>query len=182
MSTNFDSNHYCSNESGFTLVELMIAISIIMIMGWVVSPALTTMSYSNDLITTERSIRNALNNAKTLARLQQPGTNLIVCPIETSTSRNCIDSVIWQHWMIWADSDDNGVVNNIEVFATYSARPNIRVSISQSPLEFSTQGLLDSSRVITLTVPKSTGDSSVQCLRFTFRSFSIFEDTIQTNC
>lgn len=91
---------------GFTLVELMITLSVVSILALIATPSLSRMIASQRMST---SI-NELVASITLARSEAiKSSNLvIVCSNTTAAPRLCSGSTNWsQGWLVWVDRNNN---------------------------------------------------------------------------
>jgi type IV fimbrial biogenesis protein FimT len=74
-------------EIGFTLVELMITLSVLCLLLVVAAPSFRTMILNNRLNANSESLVNALNYARSTALYQ--AMNVVVCPFVTENSTAC---------------------------------------------------------------------------------------------
>ena len=72
---------------GFTLIEILISITVLAILLVLVLPSFKTMLMNNRVLAEEDAIANSLNYARNIALSQ--GINAVTCPIGTQGSSTC---------------------------------------------------------------------------------------------
>jgi type IV fimbrial biogenesis protein FimT len=101
---------YNRRSFGFTLVELMITLSVVSILALIATPSLSR------IIADQRMSAhiNELIASITLARSEaiKASNSVIVCSNTTATPKSCSGSTDWsQGWLVWVDRNNSGTVN-----------------------------------------------------------------------
>ena len=95
---------------GFTLLELMITISILLISMSLAVPALGSFIYNQRLRSDSARLHMDLLFARTMAVNQ--GQQIVVCPVESTPAdkllRSCSEEPIWEHgWLLFIDANND---------------------------------------------------------------------------
>lgn len=91
---------------GFTLIELMVTISIAGILMAIAVPNFQTFMQNSRITTQANEFLTALNYARSEA--VKRGVTVTVCP--SSSPSTCAASTNWaQGWLVFVDADSNGV-------------------------------------------------------------------------
>jgi type IV fimbrial biogenesis protein FimT len=97
--------HSTFDSRAFTLVELVITLSIAGILALLAVPAITGFVQSNRLATLTNELITDFNTARSEAIKR--GTQAIVC--ESTNGTSCTSTGSWnQGWIVFADVDDSG--------------------------------------------------------------------------
>ena len=106
MSSSVSNNHSLSPYiAGFTLIELVISITVLAILLVLTLPAFQTMVMNNRVSSETDSLANALNYARNVAVSQN--INVTVCPFGAASSTTCGNS--WQNGWIVVSKPTAGV-------------------------------------------------------------------------
>jgi len=103
-------NPYSFNQ-GFTLVEMMVAVSIIAILGSIGIPAFNNMLLSHRMATESNLFLTALHLARTES-IKRNG-RVVVC--KSVSGDACAEEGNWQQgWIIFVDTNNNANIDNDE--------------------------------------------------------------------
>lgn len=95
-------------NKGFTLIELMVTISIVGIMAAIAVPNFTTFIQNSRIVAQANDLVTSLNYARSEAVKRWQG--ITVCP---GTAAGCSNSANWSNgWVVFVDNDANGVPDN----------------------------------------------------------------------
>ncbi len=143
-------NDTMKNQAGFTLVELMITVAIVMIVMSIAVPSFTT-TIQNNRITTQT---NKLISALHLARMEaiHRGTSVSICA--SSNQSSCSGSNDWSvGWIVYEDSLTSGTtttVNDvIRVWGSLDGNPSVTASNNAKFIRYQANGTLGAGRTIT---------------------------------
>lgn len=118
-------------EYGFTLLELVIVISIAMILVSVGIPSYQQVSEQNKLATETNNFLVSLNLARSesVKRSRQVAVCKSADPMASSPA--CVSSGGWeQGWVVFIDTDRDGVIDTTETVINVQARLNGKVEIA----------------------------------------------------
>lgn len=148
------------NQSGFTLVELMITIVILAVLLGLGLPSFQGVMRSNRIATTTNELTASLSLARNEAikRAQWAG----VCPSSAGTA---CDGADWASgWLVWADSNGDGALGAGEDVLRFAAgRGGIVAGGAAAAVVFDARGrrMAAADQVITLR-PDECGDQPLQ--------------------
>src|SRR3569833_4532748 len=95
---------------GFTLVELLVTISIATILVTLAVPSFSDFVKNNRMITQPTDFVTAMNVARSEAIRR--GTRITLC--KSSDGAGCVSGRNWeQGWIVFVDDDGDGAVNNV---------------------------------------------------------------------
>lgn len=106
--------------SGFTLIELIVAIAVLAIMIALAVPSFTSLINGNRLTANA----NELVASVQLAKMESLRRNLRVAVCESNDGATCTDGDEWGQWITIADSDRNGAYDQV-----------LRVSVAEPSLQ-----------------------------------------------
>lgn len=102
---------------GFTMIELMVAISIIAILGMLAVPAVNGVMLSSRLT----GGANSFLASALLARSEAIKRNAVVRLCRSSSRTSCATSGGWeQGWIVFKDTNGNGAVDNADDLILHS--------------------------------------------------------------
>ena len=85
-------------QSGFSLIELMVAVAIIAILAGVAAPSFLNMVAQNRLSSQTNDLSGAVQFARSEAiKRNQPIT---LCRAASATATECADGADWVHWIV----------------------------------------------------------------------------------
>ena len=152
------------NAAGVTLIELMIALSIVAVLTTMALPSFGKLMQS----TASRSARSALSVSINQARIgaAMRSRQVVVCPSANQT--DCGRNLRWQHgWISFIDSNQNGEHDAVEeLIGVAQAQPSGVAIVSTSGrhrIRYQADGSSDGSN-LTLTVCDRRGAQSATTL------------------
>lgn len=99
-------------ERGFTLIEMLVTLSIAAIMLTIAVPSFRIFLLNTRITSQTNDFVLALASAKSEA--VKRGVNVTVCPRNTNTA--CLASTTWDTgWLVFVDNDGGGTVNGADV-------------------------------------------------------------------
>lgn len=109
-------------QSGFNLVELMIALAVAAILMGLALPSFTQMVYKNQMVSASNDLVSALQLARTEAVTR--GRNTGMC---ASNGSSC--GTNWsQGYAIWVDKDRNGASSSDEIIKFFDNSPSLNMT------------------------------------------------------
>jgi type IV fimbrial biogenesis protein FimT len=110
--------HPLSNETGFTLIELIVTISIVGVLAALAIPSFTSTITSNRLTTATNQVVSALNLARSEA--VKHGTTVIVTELNTNACTNPSATAQWEGgWDVYIDINGNGSCDSKELIKSF---------------------------------------------------------------
>lgn len=154
-------------SSGFTSIELLVALAVAAILLGVAVPSLRVFSANNHVVSASNSIVSGLNFARFTAITQ--GEDITICPSENGTS--CSDNHWHSNWIVFIDSDGNSVPAATEILKTAAIDAGVEATGSGTPIVFTPTGrtTLGSDAVITSCFEDS--DVPARCIDITVSAF-----------
>lgn len=117
-----------NSQKGFTLIELIATVAIVMIIATAGVPSFSTALRNGALTATVNDLVGALNLARSEAVKRRVPTRLC----KSSDGVSCATITDWEAgWLVFADTDRNGVPATTEILRVYPALDNsytLRVS------------------------------------------------------
>lgn len=142
-------------HTGFTLVELMITLSLVAIMAAMAVPSFTGFIANNRLAAQANELVASLNLAR--SESIKRNTRVTVCP--TSTGTGCGGT--WgQGWLVFVDAGNPGVVDVGDAILRVgdAVSADMGLTTTASPVMFQSIGLTTQS-TFTLTATNCTGNN-----------------------
>ena len=152
------------NERGFTVLELLVSITIAAVLLSVATPNFTETIQNNRMVTQLNEAHAAISRARSEAIRRN--TNVTICSSSNGTSCHRHDNH-WHHgWMAFVDSDADGNPDGEEVllFRGKLEAKNRLVSSVDAPIIFSSSGLARSGAGTTLELCDKRGPSDARAL------------------
>jgi type IV fimbrial biogenesis protein FimT len=126
MTYRLSPNHTSKNVSGFTLVELMITVSIAAILLGIAIPSFTDTIKSNRLTTQANDFVTALNFARSEA--VKRGYQVTLC--KSTDGATCVTTGNWaQGWVVFADQDNDLVFDVGETLLRVQGSAQAQISM-----------------------------------------------------
>lgn len=128
----------CRRESGFTLIELVVALTVIAIMLVLAVPSFTTTINTNRLAALSNDVIASMQTARMEAIRR--GVRVVACRSDNGTS--CSAGARWTGWIVFVDPDRNNAPN--------AAADILRRDTVKPPLQLWTSSRIsgDGSRVV----------------------------------
>lgn len=144
-------------QSGFSLIELMVAVAIVAILASIATPSLTDMLAQNRLSTQVNDLIGAVNFARSEAIKRNQ--NISLCRTSSADSMGCADGGTWSHWIVVT-----GAGNVLRRGSVSGAGSTLTVSstLDSARLTFASSGLstaLDAANTLTVCTPRSDRDN-----------------------
>ena len=118
-------------QAGFTLIEIMVVISISLILLTTALPSLMGMIKNSRLVTLHNELVSDLSLTRSTA--VNSGGNAIICAANVSADQCLGEGTDWIHgWLVFGDADDDGRVDADEVIISVKAGLNADVKLVSS--------------------------------------------------
>ncbi|UNK56707.1 GspH/FimT family pseudopilin [Pseudoxanthomonas daejeonensis] len=146
-------------QSGFTLVELMIAIAVLAVLLGLALPSFQASMRSNRVATTSNEILASLSLARTEAIRGLGAAG--VCP--SADGLNCVSTTDWAGgWTVWRE--DRGAGGVVRTVVRY-IQPKQRMAVTgpEAGVQFTTQGRSDTGAEQFDVAPSDT-DTPARCV------------------
>jgi type IV fimbrial biogenesis protein FimT len=144
------------DHSGFTLLELMVVLSILAIITGLAAPSFTNSVKNNALLSQSTELKNLIQFSRSQAMM-----NASTVIVQTRDGTNAWNG---KEIIAWRDVDNDSVIDDAEVIRSYKTNASISLdvlvgAVAQSEVSFSGLGLLNSSQNIQMSLCDSrTGE------------------------
>ena len=135
-------------SSGFTLVELMVTVSIIAIVAAVALPSMGWMAnaarldgQADEMVTTMQMAR---------AEAVRRNARMTVCG--TTNGTTCASGTTWTRWIITGRDNVSGTT---DVIRDTTASGDVQVTGPSAGIVFRPSGIIDSAQTVTVCIPKN---------------------------
>ena len=96
--------------SGFTLIELMIGLVVLVVLIAIGVPGMQSMIHSSRLSSAANEVSGALQVAR--AEALRRNRTVVLCRSDNLT--DCASGDVWTGWLVFVDADNDGVVDSGE--------------------------------------------------------------------
>lgn len=135
-----------SQQSGFTLVELIIALLVVAVIVGFGVPSFQNMARNSEMTTRTNSIIAALQVAR--AEAVRRGRPVSVCP--SNDAQNCVAGGNWaEGWIVFVDANSNGAAAISEILRVEEGSSQVTTNAGPDFIRFMGNGLRDTSVVNT---------------------------------
>ena len=136
----------CTSNLGFTLIEAMIAISVMVILIFTGVPSFIQFIRDSSAVTQSNSMVSAIN----LARTEAVRRGSVVRLTASSDSNGVLS---WNNgWIVWVDSNEDYIASEDEVVKYFPAvTAGANFSSQSNEVVFNSQGELDGVNLYTIT-------------------------------
>lgn len=142
-------------SAGFTLVELLVTLTVLVLGTLVVMPALSDFSARNRIV----SIEGDLMATIALARSEAARNGLPVLLV--AASGGATGNAYGGGWRLVLDSNGNGLADSSETELRVHESPGNEVKVDgSSPVVFAASGYLNPVSAVTLTICRRSGSSA----------------------
>jgi len=171
----FSSSPYSARifSSGFTIVELLIALILLAIALVLAAPSLQRLVANNQIVSTNNSIVTGLNMARSTAITT--GDDITICPSSNGTT--CAAGSWDSGWIIFNDADNDAVVDAGEILRVVSLEGDISNSGFGGEIVFRSDGTTDMGSNATITNCYGPGGSSGTCMNVDINQFGLIESS-----
>ncbi len=132
-----------SKTRGFTLIELMVTLSVAAILLTVGVPSMRDLIANNRLTAATNVFVSSLNIARSEAIKQ--GRNASVCVSDTATQTSCSGTDWRKGWLVWVDVNKNGTLNypNEVIRTVQPLTDSIQMVSARNSFQIDPQGSVD---------------------------------------
>jgi len=142
---------------GFTLVELMVTVSVIAILAAVAVPGMTALINSSRLNGQAEEMVSSLQLAR--AEAIRRNARVTVCP--SSDGSTCASSTNWSQWVV--RGRDN-ITATDDVIRSNRASGGVQISGPAAGIVFRPSGLIDSQQTVTVCMPTTNPSQNQRVL------------------
>jgi type IV fimbrial biogenesis protein FimT len=150
-----------SRASGFTLVELMIALTIVAILVGLAAPSYRDFTHNNQTSATNNDLVTALNLARNESLRR--GTGVTVCPSPDGVV--CSNAGDWpKGWIVFQDDAQNGVIAADKYVVQKWSAPQggILVATTSQNIQYQPTGMVTNAAKFDVSYPACRGQNHRQ--------------------
>lgn len=133
---------------GFTLVELMVTVSVIAILAAVAVPGMTALINNSRLNGQSEEMLSSLQLAR--AEAIRRNARVTVCP--STDGSTCTSSTAWSQWIVRGRDNTTGTD---DVIRLNTVAGGVQISGPAGGIVFKPSGLIDAQQVVTVCMPTS---------------------------
>ncbi|GAB4392399.1 MAG: GspH/FimT family pseudopilin [Gammaproteobacteria bacterium] len=130
---------------GFTLIELMITLSIAAILLVLAAPSFETIIQNNRAVTLTNNFVTSLQLAR--GEAIKRGQTVSVCAASTTTQTACGNATHWNNgWIVFVDDNNDGVIANTadRLYLQQAPAAGTTIVTTQSRISFASTGFVAS--------------------------------------
>lgn len=145
-------------SKGFTLMELLVALTVLVLLITVAVPMFTTTIANNKLVTLRDNLINSLQYARTEAISRN--VNVAVCPSLTGDA--CLPNDDWsQGWIVYTDTLTGTATQVGNILRREEGESNVDFAITGSPASLSPSAFFRYTPQGILSLGSTTGNQTV---------------------
>lgn len=142
---------------GFTLVELMVTVSVIAILAAVAVPGMTALINNSRLNGQSEEMLSSLQLAR--AESIRRNARVTVCP--STDGSTCTSSTSWSQWIVRGRDNTTGTD---DVIRSNAAAGGVQISGPAAGIVFKPSGLIDAQQVVTVCMPTTNPSQNQRAL------------------
>ncbi|MGB1310402.1 MAG: GspH/FimT family pseudopilin [Leucothrix sp.] len=130
-----------NKQTGMTLIEVMITLTIATILISATSPSLMTMVQNNRMVSMHNDLLSDLALTRSSAVTQ--GSNATLCASNASGSQCLSNNTTWEYgWLVFNDPDNDAIIDNDEtiIVARNNLSKQLQLVSSSHRVSFNTEG------------------------------------------
>ncbi|MGB5441899.1 MAG: GspH/FimT family pseudopilin [Gammaproteobacteria bacterium] len=170
-----------NKQQGFTLVELLVALTVIIILATVAVPSLRTFIQNGKMVTQTNQLVTALNFGRSEAIKRR--TPVVVCALNTAQNACTSSTISWDTngWMAFADRDNDGAYDADDGDATLEdgedlllkqwtqikGKDDIDITVGKKSLTYRHTGALAGTTAVGMKVSIDDSSQPDRCVRVT---------------
>jgi type IV fimbrial biogenesis protein FimT len=136
------------NESGFTLIELMVTVAVMGILAMIAAPVMTGLINNSRINGQTEELVASLQLAR--AEAVRRNTRVTICP--SADGSTCAASTSWARWIIHG-MDNTAATPVDDVIRDSSADASLQISGPAAGIVFKPSGLIDSQQALNVCMP-----------------------------
>lgn len=166
-------------QTGFTLVELIVAMAVVAIMSMFAAPAMRAFIQNSKAVTQTNQLVTALNYSRSEAVKRR--TRVVICALNSSQNACSTSSVPWDSngWMVFADRDSDGVYDAgdgdsdledgedvlLKQWKEISNKDDIDITAGATSFTYLQSGSMSGSSTVGMQVGATDSNTADRCVR-----------------
>lgn len=159
------------SSKGFTVIEFLVALTLVGISISMALPMLRQFSINNQLVSANNTIVTGLNLARSTAI--STGDDITICP--SADGASCAQDSWDKGWIVFNDADNDGAVDADEILRVITIESEVDNSGFGDQIVFQADGTTSMGSNATITNCSAHGEVAETCADVTVNQFGLID-------